>query len=731
MLVRAQGGRPMAIRTQSALPAKVLSSLVLAGTLVLVPAGAARPGSPASPGAVTEMADVPEVLRGDNWLRHHRDDLMPYWDMPAALGDPVGNFPSFRGRDGELLPEFPNRGLSTLARGVYGYSLAFSLTGEERYLTYARAGIDWINAKAKDPVHGGYYGDLAANGEPVNPTANKDVFDLASLGLAYGMYFNVTRDPAAEADLLAVRDLLFEKYYDPVTNRVKDTLTYDLLSEVDTGNNGGDITNLLVPGTAIFLPNAELLTDPDRRVQFRNDLRTVTEILIARHKRTTGSNRWWFWGRTRRFGNLDAQQTDFGHNIKSYEMIHNANKMFADRPWSGLGPDRDVLLTRAWDEPAARWNQRMVSFTPDDAVVRDSEWWIHAEADQTLAALDLGNGFAHRDQLARSAQSWLDVFVDDESPARETFARIARGEANNDRRKSFFGKNMLHAHEHALVMYLHGRALEDRPARLFYAFPESQALTAVAKPYWFDASGESRTVVRDIETLPGHKLVDVRFSGIDAVPAPPYPAPDDTVAPTTNATVTPDATAAEWHNGDVTISLSADDDLVGVKEIHARIEERGGALPGAAFIGPGEELALPTLHAEGAYDITYFAVDRLGNRETAQTLIVRIDRTDPAITGLPPAPCVIWPPNQKMVHAADVEGSDALSGVADLQVTGSSSEPAAADDIRIVGGSVDLRAIRDDEGPGRTYTLVAWVTDRAGNTATAVATCLVPHHRQR
>ena len=34
---------------------------------------------------------------------------------------------------------------------MYGHSLAFMLTGEERYLGYARAGIDWIDAKAKDP----------------------------------------------------------------------------------------------------------------------------------------------------------------------------------------------------------------------------------------------------------------------------------------------------------------------------------------------------------------------------------------------------------------------------------------------------------------------------------------------------------------------------------------------------------------------------------------------------
>ena len=483
---------------------------------------------------------------------------MPYWDMPTALGDPVGNFPSFRGATASCSRDRqqPNRGLSTLARGVYGYSLAFMLTGEERYLTYAKAGIDWINAKAKDPVHGGYFGLLKADGEPVDALANKDVFDLASLGLAYGMYFNVTRDPAAEADLLAVRDLLFDKYYDPAGNRVKDTLTYDLLTEVDPGTNGGDITDLLVPGTALLLPYVDLLSDPGRRAQFRDDLRRVTDILITRHKNSAAaSNRWWFWGRTLRFGNFGAMLTDFGHNIKSYEMIHNANQVFPDRPWSSLDGDRDRLMARAWDDEATRWNERLINFGAG-AVERDSAWWVHAEADQTLAALDLVNGFAHQVQLARSAQSFLDVFVDDESPARETFARIARVAADNDRRKSFFGKNMLHAHEHALIMYLHGRALEGRPARLYYAFPESEALTAEGEPYWFDAAQETRVVTDALTTLPGNRLVEVELSGLDAVPPPIFPAPDDSTAPTTEVTVSPDATTAGWHRGDVTMTMA-------------------------------------------------------------------------------------------------------------------------------------------------------------------------------
>jgi hypothetical protein len=493
----------------------------LAAMLATLPPTAASIPSQGSPAAAT--AEIPEVLRGDTWLRHHREDLMPYWDRPEALGEPLGNFPSFRGRHGELLPETPEntvRGLSTLARQVYGYSHAFLLTGEDRYLTYAKAGLDWINAKARDQVHGGYYSRLEINGDPVDPQADKGVFDLASLGLAYGMYFNVTRDPAAEADLLAVRDLIFDRYYDAAANRVKDALTYDLATEVDTGDNGSDITNLLVPGTAVLLPNLAILSDPARQAQFEEDLRRVTDSLIARHKNAPATNpaqRFWFWGRTLAFGDFDALQTDFGHNIKSYAMIHNANHVFADHPWQGLEADRDRLLERAWDDPAARWNQRIGSFAAGD-VVPDSEWWIHDEADQLLAAMDLHNGFANQDQLARSAASFLDVFVDRDPfhPARETFTRIARNPDDTDLRKSFFGKNMLHNNEHALIMYLHGRALEGRPATLYYAFPADQALTAVARPYWFDAAAETRTVIRDVTTLPGHKVVEVEFTGIGA-----------------------------------------------------------------------------------------------------------------------------------------------------------------------------------------------------------------------
>ncbi len=718
----------------------MVAAAVLVPMLATLPPTAASIPDQGSPVAVAP--EESEVLRGDTWVRHHREDLMPYWDSPEALGEPLGNFPSFRGRDGELLPASPEnpertqRRLSTLARQVYGYSHAFMMTGEDRFLTYAKAGLDWINTKAKDPVYGGYYGRLDSNGDPVDRYADKEVFDLASLGLAYGMYFNVTRDPAAESDLLAVRDLIFDKYYDAAQNRVKDALTYDLATEVDTGDNGGnggDITNLLVPGTAVLLPNLAILTDPGRRAQFKDDLRRVTDSLIARHKNTSATNpnqRFWFWGRTLRFGSFNALQTDFGHNIKSYAMIYNANNVFADHPWQSLDDDRGRLLDRAWDSQAHRWNQRINNFVATN-VVPDSEWWIHDEADQLLAAMDLHDGFTNQGQLKQletSAQSFLDVFVDRDQahPAHETFTRIARNPNATDLRKSFFGKNMLHNNEHALIMYLHGRALERRPARLYYAFPVEQALTAVAKPYWFDAAGETRTVTRDVTTLPGHEVVEVEFTGIGAAAPEPFPAPGDTVAPTTVVTATPGANAAGWHDTSVTLDLTATDDLVGVKEIHVQMITRSGATLDSAVIAPGASLST-ALPDEGVYDVGYFAVDLLGNREPTQHLRVRIDRTAPSVSGLPEQPCVIWPPNKRMVRMADVVAEDALSGIAELHVTAVADEASDDDDIVVDGGTVHVRAFRDGRGDGRTYTIIARASDLAGNQTVTHGSCTVPH----
>jgi hypothetical protein len=138
--------------------------------------------------------------------------------------------------------------------------------------------------------------------------------------------------------------------------------------------------------------------------------------------------------------------------------------------------------------------------------------------------------------------------------------------------------------------------------------------------------------------------------------------------------------------------------------------------------------------AEGITVLTYFATDAAGNDEPTKELTVRLDGTKPEVNGLPAADCSLWPPNHEMRQVAVVTASDALSGVAPgaLQVSATSSNPSNPDDVLVqadgAGGFVVyLRAERRGNGPDRRYTITATATDRADNTRTVTATCVVPH----
>lgn len=124
------------------------------------------------------------------------------------------------------------------------------------------------------------------------------------------------------------------------------------------------------------------------------------------------------------------------------------------------------------------------------------------------------------------------------------------------------------------------------------------------------------------------------------------------------------------------------------------------------------------------------------NVSTGTFTSVIVDKTPPVISGLPVQGCVLWPPNHKFVQVADVTASDPLPVLApgSLNVTGASNEPSNPTDPDIVitqdgsgGFTVRLRADRLGSGRGRVYTLTATASDLLGNTATATASCTVPH----
>lgn len=434
--------------------------------------------------------EVPAVLTASVWRQHYLEDIRGYWMTPVAWGTPEGNFPTYRGMDGSLqLPS--TRYPRMIARQTYGYAMGYLLTGEPRLLTLAHAGMEWLRTKARDG-RGGCHAQLTETGAPIE--GPKTAQDLAYCALGFAAYYFVTRDPVAEAELLALRDTLMDPatYYDTANRRIRDGRSADLSAEYDVEGDGGwELVAQLDAINAFMLLSQPVLHEEARRTQLLGDLRVLSQTLI---------DTFWqdgiFWGVHTKKGQYGSRHADYGHTLKSYWMLLQVDKRLDDRPFQAFLEQH----VRKWSEHAldpfnGRWASRPVDA---DVSAYGSDWWIYAEADQLAATLDMG-GAGYARTRAQTQQHWLEDFVDRGSPLREIIPSIRREGSRaypwspTDTAKCNQWKSAFHSVEHALVLTIAGHWAEDTPLTLHFAVPAAEAETFRARPYLFDGRELSRT----------------------------------------------------------------------------------------------------------------------------------------------------------------------------------------------------------------------------------------------
>ncbi len=431
--------------------------------------------------------ETPAALQGDTWKSHFVDDILPYWSMPAALGEPLGNYPTHRDMDGGIRPPDQRRP-RMLGRQIYTYSMGYALTGDPQLLEWAAAGVDWMLERARDVDNGGWYPLLDAAGEGIGGAKTAQDTAYAVMGLA--AWFFVTRDPRAEAALLETRDLLFDAFYDSDTGRLVDGLSADLQSRFDVEGDGGwELVAQLDPINAFMLLVQPVLSDAARRQQFLDDMLGLGDVMVE-HFWADGI----FWGVHDRQGQYRTRHVDFGHTLKTYWMLYMLARRAPRADWHGLIEEHGVeWLGRAFDSDNGRWAKRPISA---DAVEYGSDWWIYAEADQFAASLSMV-GLADEVDLAATAGNWIADYVDPQPPGGiipgiGRAGQPAFGWPRSDTAKCNQWKNGYHATEHALVLYLHGRDREGLPATMHFAVPDDTVETFAARPYLYGGTEVDR-----------------------------------------------------------------------------------------------------------------------------------------------------------------------------------------------------------------------------------------------
>jgi CSLREA domain-containing protein/uncharacterized repeat protein (TIGR01451 family) len=170
----------------------------------------------------------------------------------------------------------------------------------------------------------------------------------------------------------------------------------------------------------------------------------------------------------------------------------------------------------------------------------------------------------------------------------------------------------------------------------------------------------------------------------------------DDIPPSSTSLVSPAPNGTGWNNSDVTVTLSAFDNPGG-----SGVKQIAYSASGALSIGNttiSGALASITIAAEGQTTVTFFAIDNADNVEAPKSVIVKLDKTPPTISGSR------TPPNGHDWSNSDVTVSfaciDSLSGLA----AGSPSAPT------VVSG----------EGAGQSVT--GTCKDTAGNSSTLTLT---------
>ena len=409
--------------------------------------------------------------RGEVWVAHLERDLAPFWTSADAIGNPVGDFPTFRCHDGRVFdratnpcPELTEAGawiadnldrdyVRMQSRQTYFYGVAFHLTGNPRMLELARAGARWI--RTREVIDDGTAQDLA----------------YRQLGIA--MLYYLTRDAELLEDLVRWKERIFRDFDDG----------HGMLRWVANDDTRKELVAQLDQINGYMLLVTPVLPEP-HRTEWLRDMERLADAMIARYFNTDEGM---FRGTLHEPKFYGSRHTDFGHTIKALWMIERIGRLAGRDDLVAFGRTHGArVLARAWSDGC--W---ATGIRENGELDRALVWWSFAELDQMAATLALHDSKA-AEKLPDAYRCWFGKLVDREH--HEVWNFVDPDDPSRHFGKAHLWKNGYHSAEHALVGYLTAQALYGERAQLWFAF---DARARDVRPYFFDGR------VEQVERLDG------------------------------------------------------------------------------------------------------------------------------------------------------------------------------------------------------------------------------------
>jgi len=476
--------------------------------LLLITAGLMGLAAPLSAQPPAWLSQLPT---GDDWIAHMTRDMAPFYAMPSALGNPVGQFPSTRCDDGSV-PDpqntcapiagnsylaAPNWYLVSLSRQTFGYGVAYHMTGEVRYLNWMKAGVDALRGQFMDRLSGGMYFQKDLNTGKRGPDAafrDPQQLGYGLLGLAF--YYYLTRDDSVLPDIVAVQRYIYSSYWNPSLG----SMQWLLKSQGSTSYDQLQLTACLDQMNTYLVLLAPIVPET-YATEMKDEMRALVTAMISIFY-VPGDNLFFTSATSPSDTDPAKAGVDAGHTSKALWMSRFAGAINGDpnlMAWAENAATRH--LARSWIDSDGSWASGYLAGGARDL---NKNWWVYSELDQLAGTLSLANPDAGK-YLPRSAAYWMTYFVDHQYGEVWNGVTYGTNAPQKDFPKVWQWKNAYHAFEHALVGYIQAEQMRQAAFPLYYAFTRDVPAAQIS-PYYLSAP------VKRIDAA-GPGLQKVTFTG--------------------------------------------------------------------------------------------------------------------------------------------------------------------------------------------------------------------------
>jgi hypothetical protein len=443
-----------------------------------------------------------QKIDGQTWKDHFINDLLPYWTIPSALGEPVGNFPTYRCNDGSLnnCPELDiskmdawiidqtgslqREFIRTRSRQTFFYGVAYHLTGNDEYLYYAKCGVDFIRKQIHQSGLIYSWSTVSGDKQEFGPDSlHVTTQDFAGALTGLSFYYYLTHDANVLEDILKVKAYVFKNYAES-DGYLKATLCPDSTCS----ENRTDLASYLEQVNDYLLLITPLIEDKTTRDACVSELRGFCKSMQSPVFYNPENSM--IWARTkyksligtgyddplRKIG--AAGHTDYGQTARTYWNLYLIGKLLKDQSLCDFAfQNGNKIINKAILSDGA-W-----ALSPIESDKRS--WWLHAELDEATAIFSLVDPTLDSKIAQNSNAFWFNHFVDKKN--HEVFPELNTNNEPGKMPKIYHWKNGFHTGEHALFGYIVSSSLNNQDVDLYYAFNKKSTQQAkTAKPFYFD-----------------------------------------------------------------------------------------------------------------------------------------------------------------------------------------------------------------------------------------------------